>query len=183
MRKARYCFFGAVVAVTVCLGYLSAGPVPSYSAPTVVIPLYGVGMAQTQEPPKDAVLDALAKLSERLAAVEAKLDALLKLVDEPAQDQKSAAQPTEVLVSGATKCASCHLPNIAESKGGGFRLFTPAGTFATLTPRQLAQVRKRLATTDPSFQMPPPKSGPTLTDPERAALVAAFQEVPKEKVP
>lgn len=171
-----------VVTVAAGLGSILAGPVPPYVTPTVTVPMYGVGMAQTQEPPRDAVLDAIAKLAERVAAVDAKLDRLLALVDD-APPEKAAGQPADVLVAGATKCAACHLPDVAEAKGGGFRLFTPAGTFAVLTPRQLTQVRKRIATTDPSFQMPPPKSGQTLTDAERAALVAAFQEVPKEKVP
>jgi mono/diheme cytochrome c family protein len=173
------------VAVTAGAIYLSAKPQYGYNAyPTVSVPLYGVGLA----PQQPATPGEGNSVEERLARMEAKLDKLLKLiedeltpVDPPADPKAAASQPPAALISGASKCANCHMPTTAGDKGGGFALFTAAGTFANLNQRQLAQVRKRLATTDPSFQMPPPGSGTVLTDPERAALVSAFADPPKKE--
>lgn len=171
---------------SICLlggfGYVLATNPPGYGTPVVTVPLYGAGL--TQQP------DNKESVEERLIRIESKLDKLLKIIedelvpDPPPSDPKASTLPTAALISGATKCAGCHAADKSEEKGGSFALFTPAGTFATLNNRQLLQLRKRLVTTDPSFQMPPPKSGVLLTESEKAALVAAFVEpVKKESNP
>jgi mono/diheme cytochrome c family protein len=156
-------------------GALLGGANPN---PTVTVPLYGAGLVQPAAAPGQSV-------EERLTRMEAKLDKLLKLIEDAAADVP-AGDPTKAppranqaaLVRGASACATCHHVNVAEQKGGGFRLFAPSGAFAALTPRQKVQLQKRLSTEDPAFRMPPPASGVKITDEERAALAAEF-EVPK----
>lgn len=140
----------------------------------VKLPAYGAGMAPQQQstiPPE---------LEKRLADIESKLDKLLNLIEAEASIQQPGA---DALISGATKCSQCHLPNVAQGKGGGFTLFTNEGHFVDLQERQKQQVLKRLSTIDPNFQMPPPRSGVQLTEQERAALLSAFQQPPTREKP
>lgn len=168
MRPTIACVCG--IGMLFVIGSLAAGPPGSY--PTVTVPLYGAGLAQAPAPAPGDVTDVKADLKR----IEEKLDRLLKLLEDAAKDDPSgpAKAPGSALSSGATKCAACHFPDVAEQKGGGFKLFTAAGAFAQLTPRQRTQVVKRVTTADPSFLMPPPKSDVRLTDAERAALVSEF---------
>lgn len=171
---ARVVAVGGVVALSLAFAGAS-NPTYPVATPTVTMPLYGAGLAPQQPPAPSG-----ASVEERLARLEQKIDRVLKIIEDAAADEKANGAPApprsnrETLIGGATKCAACHHADVADAKGGGFKLFTAAGAFAPLSARQKQQVSKRLVTNDASFLMPPPASGVKLTDDERAALVAEF---------
>lgn len=179
-------YFYALVAF--CLSMMAlpailASPPLKYVAPVaahVTVPLYGAAMAAEQG---GGLEERLNRLEAKLVEMDKKLDALAKLLQEALEDkadpeplpQPKPEDQKNSLMSAATKCATCHHVNVADEKGGGFRLFTPQGAFTVLGASKKKQLLQRLGTTDPGFVMPPPKFEPKLTPEERSALEVQFK--------
>lgn len=167
----------AVVFVAVlAFGAVVQAQYRQYAAPTLTLPLYGAGLATEKEdspPPGD---DRLSRLEAKVDKIQATLDRLLKLAEEeaagPPTPARGAAQPNQAaLNSGATKCANCHAPAVAEKKGDGFVMFveTPNGlNFSSLR----AADRKRIVDKVGAGEMPKPPH--QLSTDEKAAIIAAF---------
>jgi hypothetical protein len=167
------------------LGYLyGAGKSDPPAAAYARLPAYGA-QAAPQPPPPSPLEQRLQAIEADLKAANEKLDRLLKLVEDDAAGGPQNGEPPAALISAATRCEKCHAPDTAD-KGGGFVLFAFTDkektglAFAALNSFQKQKAVKRLTTQDAGFKMPPPPSGPPLTEAERAALLAVFQDLPKK---
>lgn len=140
------------------------------AAPLLTVPLYGAGYAPAQPPAAQQGGD------DRLKRIEEKLDRLLKLLEEgaeePAADAKDAAKPSAALVNAATKCYACHSPAAAPDKGGKFVIFDDKGAIRTnLSTRDLRKIQTEVG----EGTMPPPDSGQRLSGDEKSELFKFFK--------
>lgn len=141
----------------------------------VTVPLYAASHVPGSAPQEG---DAN-PIEARLRRIEDKLDKILAIAEAANAEQPSTqpgdstVSPAASLKSAAVKCAKCHHANVAEEKGGGFQLFTPAGAFVQLQARDIKRLTEKVTT----GVMPPPPA--TLTEQEKSALLDAFKSRPK----
>lgn len=148
----------------------------------VKVPLYGAyyGGDSPAAPAND----------DRLAAIEKKLDDMAKqlafVVDAVRQAQAAAAEPARgqadpEMAAALQVCAKCHRAGVADTKGGGFAMFSPEGRFTATTPKQLRNIVSRVNSPDALIVMPPPKAGQLTPAQKKALTDAALADIAAEK--
>jgi mono/diheme cytochrome c family protein len=164
-----------VVAALTIGGLILATPAArpdGYVRPTVTLAHYGAGLG----PAADAPVDVQPEWAKRL---EAKVDKLLKLIEEEAAKGADEAAPVagagrtagSNLQAGAEVCAKCHAADVFKADGGGFQIFTDKGEFRDFSERDLRKIVAELE----GQTMPPPKSKVALPKAQHDALLEAFK--------
>lgn len=172
---SRKWFFGSLAS--------AAAVLPVLAQTNVTFPAYGAGQVQGAPPEAQAAggADAFKGMAADIAAIRKLLEDAAGEKPapgvEPTGDKGAAPKPPADLQSAANKCAACHLSSVAAAKGGDFALFdAKTGRVSQLADRD----RSRVVAKVKAGSMPPPGAG-TLTDGEKAALVALFSAEPPKK--
>jgi len=98
----------------------------------------------------------------------------------PATPAPAAAADGPAKVVGlalANRCASCHAAAVAQDKGGGFELIDKDNRLVELSANERRSLLRRIGSTDPKKQMPPP-AAPQLTADERKAFTDLLSDPP-----
>lgn len=139
------------------------------------VPLAGAAWV----PPEQQQPQTNGNVEARLAALEAKLDRILKLLEEAAGPDPAGAtvaSPPQALLDGLGTCVGCHADRIAKAKGDGFVLFlTQRGEDGKeqslfredLSKRELRNVQREVE----DGLMPKRSSGKVLTPEQKAAIL------------
>lgn len=141
---------------------------PAVTVQSILVPVYAaayVGPQVDQQTSDDETKELLRQMVEELRSMRAELQSLrgpaLPLLQE---SHTKAVQ---------TNCQKCHAANVADSAGGGFKMFAANGSLVQLDARDKLRVVNRVSRNS----MPPAPAKVTAGD--KKAILEAFQESKK----
>lgn len=171
--------FGIIIVVLVmaCVITSRANGQPPHVSPSALIKVPVTGAAWV---PPDQQAQQASSVEQRLQQLEAKIDKILKLLEEAGGPDPAGAQvaaPPQALLDALGTCVQCHADRVARQKGDGFVLFLTRkdedgkeqSLFRDdLDKRELRRVQQEVT----DGLMPKKTGGKTLTPEQKAALLS-----------